>query len=316
MAVTSTANSSIKNSVKYNVTSAASFIPPSFRPNGYVAGGAGAKSVIDKFLLSNDSRTTLAIGLSVGREGAGGLASADNGYVGAGYPASGISSSIEKISLETDTVSTLAATIPSPARGLIAPFVSDTKGYFAGGNQVTSSRISTIEGLTFSNDAVARISATLSVGRQAGAGFYSNAAGYVAGGFDGGSHRNTVDKIQFSNETRSTITSLPATSAYGAGTQSDTNGYAAQGIINSGQPQTSTVFKLSFANDTFSTLGTGLSSARHGMTTFASDTNGYFAGSASPSLAIVDKFLFATDSRSTLATGLSVANSYASGFSG
>lgn len=315
MAVASFANSSMSNFKKYNVASAASFIPPSFRPNGYAAGGNGAKSVIDKFLLSNDSRTTLAIGLSEGREGAGGLASADNGYVASGYPSSGISSSIEKISLETDTVSTLAATIPSPARGYPAPFVSSTKGYFAGGNQATSTRLSVIEGLTFSNDSVARISATLSVGRQAGAGFYSDVAGFVAGGFDGGTYRNVVDKILFSNETRSTITSLPSSMAYGNATQSSTNAYIAPARPTQSSSPVSTVWKFSFANETYSTLGTGLSVAQYGQATFQSDTSGYFAG-GNVSGGVVDKFLFATDSRSTLATGLSVNRSFAAGFSG
>ena len=75
-------------------------------------------------------------------------------------------------------------------------------------------------------------------------------------------------------------------------------------------PRSTTIDKFAFADDSRTTLSTGLSGdARNQLAGAAnSGTAAYFAGGNTgfPS-AIVDKFAFADDSRTTLGTGLSGA---------
>ena len=75
-----------------------------------------------------------------------------------------------------------------------------------------------------------------------------------------------------------------------------------------------TVDKFAFADDSRTTLATGLSSARQQAAGFASDVAGYAAGGLAGPVDTVDKFAFTDDSRTTLATGLSSARSGTAGF--
>jgi len=89
-------------------------------------------------------------------------------------------------------------------------------------------------------------------------------------------------------------------------------GYVAGG---GGGGYVATVDKFSFSDDSRTTLGTGLSSAREGVAGFASSTAGYAAGGYNGSLFnTVDKFAFSDDSRTTLGTGLSTAKGFSAGF--
>ena len=66
----------------------------------------------------------------------------------------------------------------------------------------------------------------------------------------------------------------------------------------------SRVDKFAFADDSKSTLSTGLSRATYNMGAMASTVAGYFGGGQGGSNT-VDKFAFSDDSRTTLSTGLS-----------
>ena len=89
-------------------------------------------------------------------------------------------------------------------------------------------------------------------------------------------------------------------------------GYVAGGITS---VNVDTVDKFAFTDDSRTTLGTGLSSARRSAAGFASDVAGYVAGGSGP-VSTVDKFAFSDDSRTTLGTGLSSARFSAAGFAG
>jgi hypothetical protein len=78
-----------------------------------------------------------------------------------------------------------------------------------------------------------------------------------------------------------------------------------------------TVDKFAFPSDTRTTLGTGLSAVRFGLSA-AAKTNvaGYFAGgltTGSAAVNTVDKFVFPSETRTTLGTGISSARSGLSG---
>jgi len=91
-------------------------------------------------------------------------------------------------------------------------------------------------------------------------------------------------------------------------------GYFGGGLLNSNN-RVSTVEKLILPAETVSTLGTGLSSARHALAGMAnSGVAGYFGGGDNGSrVTTVDRFAFPADTRTTLGTGLSVATDYNTG---
>ena len=92
---------------------------------------------------------------------------------------------------------------------------SGTAGYMGGGYD--TSNIDSIEKLTFSTDGIATLTATLSVGVYAPAGFAnSGVSGYYAGG--SGSVLATVDELAFSDDSRTTLsTGLATATRYCAG---------------------------------------------------------------------------------------------------
>jgi hypothetical protein len=106
-----------------------------------------------------------------------------------------------------------------------------------------------------------------------------------------------------------------------------TAGYFGGGGNESDGSLTSRVDKLSFSNDTISTLGTGLSQARGKLGAMANNgVAAYFGGgnAGAGGVTTVDKFALPADTRSTLGTGLSggrydlsgMANSGVAGYFG
>jgi hypothetical protein len=94
---------------------------------GYAAGGrngSGPEDAVDKFDFSNDSRTTLATGLSFGRTYSAGFASSVAGYVAGGYNSSGVNvDTVDKFAFTDDSRSTLGTGLSS-ARDGAAGFAS------------------------------------------------------------------------------------------------------------------------------------------------------------------------------------------------
>jgi hypothetical protein len=88
---------------------------------GYIAGGrtddAGVvrTATVNKFAFPSDTRSTLGTGLSVGRQGAAGMAdSGVGGYFGGGQIAGGaMSATVDKFAFPSDTRSTLATGLSS-----------------------------------------------------------------------------------------------------------------------------------------------------------------------------------------------------------
>jgi len=87
------------------------------------------------------------------------------------------------------------------------------------------------------------------------------------------------------------------------------------GYFGGGSGYADTVDKFAFSDDSRTTLGTGLSSARGYLAGMAdSGTAGYFGGGTTGSaVSTVDKFAFSDDSRTTLGTGLSAATTSLAG---
>jgi hypothetical protein len=133
-------------------------------------------------------------------------------------------------------------------------------------------------------------------------------AGYVLGGNTTTypSPSNSIGKCAFPTDSMSNLGATLSSSRVKQGGFSNvgTAGYVGGGLESPGYGAVATVNKLTFSGETVSTLGSGLSSTRYGVTGFANkDVAGYSAGGNA--VTTVDKFAFPGDGRSTLGTGLS-----------
>jgi len=164
---------------------------------GYIAGGTHYTSGfpvttgVDKFLFTDDSRTTLGTGLATAGGTGPGFSSDTAGYVGT--TANG---TMNKFAFSNDSRSTLATGRSGTNSG--SGFASTVSGYGSGGTSTTN-----VEKWAFSNDARSTLGTGLSAGRTLPGGWGGPEAGYVSGSFT--TWLTSVDKFAFSNDARSTL---------------------------------------------------------------------------------------------------------------
>jgi hypothetical protein len=133
-------------------------------------------------------------------------------------------------------------------------------------------------------------------------------AGYFAGGWSG-STQSFIDKLLFSNESRTTLSvTLSQSVSSQSACNSTSAGYFAGGGNGNNQ---SFIDKLLFNNESRSTLTATLSQTVSSQSACNSSLSGYFAGGTNNSDTIhfsyIDKLLFSNESRTTLTATLSVS---------
>ena len=181
---------------------------------GYIAGGQSSaeghsspSSIVDKLTYSGESRSTLSTGLSVGRdEQPAGVANGSTaGYFGGGNENGGWSEGstvIDKFAFSNDSRSVVSDGLSQQVRAPGAMANSGTAGYWAGGYKYAPGTWDHIDKMTFSNDSRSTISATIHNATWACCGMANSG---TAGYFMGGGWGNNWDRIQFSNDTKSTL---------------------------------------------------------------------------------------------------------------
>jgi hypothetical protein len=284
--------------------------------DGYFAGGNGGgnyQSFIDKLLFNNnDLRFTLAATLSQFVCEQSACNSSLAGYFAGGFStgeySSGYQHFIDKLLFSNELRSTLAATLSRLVESQSA-CNSTLAGYFAGGMNSSGNYQNFIDKLLFSSESQTTLTATLSQTVYVQSACNSTLAGYFAGGQNYSSvyyYQSFVDKLLFSDESRSTLTTTLSQSVlYQSACNSSLSGYFAGGY-NGGNKYQSFIDKLLFSNETRTTLTATLSQSIDGQSACNSSLAGYFAGgSASNFQSYIDKLLFSNDSRSTLSTTLS-----------
>jgi hypothetical protein len=225
---------------------------------GYFAGGYNGNgsiyySFIDKLLFSNDVRSTLITTLSRSISDQSACNSTSSGYF-AGGANSGHKNYIDKLLFSDNSLSTLSATLSQTVCSQSA-CNSTLAGYFAGGN--VNSYQSYIDKLLFSNDSRSTLSAVLSQTISYQSACNSLLAGYFAGGYISGSngsiYQSFIDKLLFSNESRSTLAATLLQSVYlQSACNSTLSGYFAGGSNSSGYK--SSIDRLLFSDETRTTL--------------------------------------------------------------
>ena len=153
------------------------------------------------------------------------------GYVAGGMLTStSTTASIQSLTFDTESVSALSATLAT-ARGYLSGANSSTRGYFTSGLSGGGSGLSEVDGIIFATEAAINPSSV------AGALWTTTAVnsttnGYFAGGTNNGSTAvSSIVRLQFNDETTSTIAATMSVARYGAGgVSSSTRGYFLSGF--------------------------------------------------------------------------------------
>ena len=306
--------------ISSEVSGASNSVTPAIPQAGYVAGGAkaggsGRSSIITKLSFTSETSSDLSSRLT--RElnyPAAAANSGTAGYITGGATSDGGNGSrIEKLTFSTETNSDIGSF--AGIRYYHTGFAnSGTAGYFSGGTDGQGNYLSSIKKLTFPGESLSTIGATLShtnSGYSAGTA-NSGTAGYISGGSSGSYSLNMskIDKLTFSNESISTLsyTYSPNRNGQTSFANSGTAGYFAGGqyisfdtVVGVGD-----IYKVSFSNDSVSSLGATLSVTNDSPGGFAkSGTAGYISGGYGRSsftyLSTIQKLTFSNDSVSTLA---------------
>jgi hypothetical protein len=191
--------------------------------------------------------------------------------------------------------------------------------FIAGGNGYTND----IAKMPFSTDTIADLSATLDTGASGNAACSdSGVAGYVAGGYHGGSPATSenIDKLTYANDTAALMTPTLSLRRHApAGMQnSGVAGYFAGGD-NEGTASYQTINdKLVFATATCSTT-TAMATGGDTTASFSNSgtagylLGGYHGGGAAGYKDEVEKFAFPSDTRSAL-TAMAYGSAWSEGF--
>lgn len=243
-------------------------------------------------------------------------------YVPGGSTSGGDKTAIEKFAFSNDAHTTSSGSLPF-ARRQHGCLSTRSAGYVLGG-VVSSTVQSAILKIATPSDTVTTISDALNTPKSdIGGGQASGSSfGYLFGGQTPSPTNtiSTVAKFTFSTETDANLGTGLSFTRTTQGFASSTHGYCYGGNFSpfgSGDVAADGN-KFAFADDSRSTLATGLSSSRGFNSGFASSSSGYAAGGTTTnqptgSVVTVDKFAFSNDSRSTLATGLSAGTYYNAG---
>ncbi len=212
-----------------------------------------------------------------------------------------------------DTYSATSVTVT--CNGAARPAVLSSAysaAYVMGGQDLSSNALTLIEKLRYYVNTKASLAATLTNSGRFGAfnGSNNNTAGYVFAGFSPGGARSDAEKLAYPTETKASISATLSNIRRYGGSMSNSGAalYMAGGIDAGYANSFSTVDKMTYSNDSRSTLGTGTSLALGDSTGFSnSGTAGYtgtgfvYSGGNGTGYRSIDKFAYSTDSRSTLA---------------
>ncbi len=162
-----------------------------------------------------------------------------------------------------------------------------------------------------------RVSSYLSDWMPSGDTTRQSVAGYLGGGSDGSTNLSGIDKITFSNDSKSTL-SATLTTARQALTGVADSGVAGYFVAGNDGAVLSGIDKIAFPADTKTTLSATASTAHRLSAGFAdSGVAGYYGGgdnAGATQYSFIDKLAFPAETRSTMTTTLTSARKLHSGF--
>jgi hypothetical protein len=221
-------------------------------------------------------------------------------------------------------VSSSGISTSSSASSSVTPAIPQA-GYLMGGFNVSAgTRGTTISKVSFATDSFSNLVATLSVGNYYMSGLAnSGTAGYSSGGATDSNQVNTIQKLTFGTEQRTTIaaTLIQPELIYHSGmANSGTAGYWSGGFRPNAAATFSTIQKITFSNESTSATSATLSTntASHYSASMAnSGTAGYISGGATSAAnrqSNIDKLTFSNETRSILSFSYSPYRMYQASF--
>ena len=204
---------------------------------GYFGGGTTpgpTVATMDKVTYSSDTMAAApGASLSVTRSNYAATGNSTAGYFGGGL----FYTTMDKVTYASDTTAAVPGANLSVARGTLAATGNSTHGYFGGGLTPGPNVVATMDKIQYSTDTrlPAIPGADLSIARIRLAATGNSEAGYFGGGCGtpGSPKYTTIDKITYSNDTRSIVPSVGSLSNgrdSHAATGNSTAGYFAGGV--------------------------------------------------------------------------------------
>jgi hypothetical protein len=216
------------------------------------------------------------------------------GYYGGGYISSGVfKSDFDRLDYSNETATLLPSTI-SFGRAHHSIVQKDAEyGYLAGGfGGPTSSRSSNIDKIDLSNEVVSRLPVNYPRVAMYGAyGVYTPQYGYYAGYDDGDGHSSYIDRLNFSDETFSTLPAvLPDSKRLTSGLHSSIYGYWFGGVPSNGTG------RINFSDETVGSIP-GLPSATARTSALTGDAAIIYSGNGG--VCSIDRFTFSGETTAT-----------------
>ena len=268
---------------------------------GYISGGDNPTpttfSSIVRLDLSTENISLPGYNIPQSRGAVGSFSSFNYGYFGGGYVVGAPGSRqnrIDRMDFSTETTSLAGNNLP-----IITNVTTGVKnlsyGYFGGGLSgptAATTSISSFRRLDFVTEVINTPSSTLTEGSSNITGIFNVSYGYFVAGLTPSAtptRLSRIDRLDFTTETRSTTSGIPAARSSAAGALNNNYGYVCGGII--GLPPTttsSTSFnRIDYSTETTSDLtATNLTQTRRLLAYFSagqsiyrgSKTYGYFGG--------------------------------------
>ena len=241
---------------------------------GYLAGGYTPTVVntIERLEFSNETLSLPGNNLPTARRDPGALITSSYGYYCGGYPNV---ATVARIDFSSETCSAPGNDLPQ-GRGMTGAVSTNYYGYIACGRYV--SQVNHVSRMDFFTE-VFTDSGEMPVARAGLDSVQTSSYGYFGGGGSNppGVAHNTVDRIDFSNETKSAPgQNLPVGRAYIGATSNDNYGYFAGG--QSATAYVTTIDRIDLSNETTSAPGNNLSEARGFTAGVSSKLYGYIVG--------------------------------------
>ena len=305
---------------------------PESATHGYFAGGSSPllSCTIDRLDFSNETASAPGNNLTQSRAGLAAVSNNSYGYFGGGdksLPTPTKLSTIQRLDFSNETVVAPGTYQLTQARTELAAVSSSNYGYFGGG--FTPPTVDcTIDRLDFSTETVSSPGNGLTQARRSLAAVSNSNYGYFGGGSPSPpspppiSGLNTIDRLDFSTETLSSLGNDLPQAKYALAAVSNSN----YGYFGDGQdtPTTwvCTIDRLDFSNETVLSPGNNLPQTRNGMGTVSSSSYGYFGGgiivTAVPNVVVctIDRLDFSTETASAPGNGITQERRFLAAVSG
>ena len=233
-------------------------------------------------------------------------------WAGGSVSGGGSTNAIQKFMFSTETRTTSSSTLPVGRNAGTAMSRQGVGGYIAAGVDTSDNYLNSILKYVMSTEVVTTLSATLNAAIFVTGFDNTDVAGYAVGGYlpaQASVSQSAVNKLTYSSETRSVLAATYQ--IRGAGTTQNTNvaGYYCGGY--SGSQYESTIKKMSYSTETFSTAGNLTNSRIISSGIENLSTAGYSLGGINGGFTnIIQKINFSNDSISTIGATLTYASGY------